>query len=62
MGYRSFEASDLLLKRGKIAANPMRDCGEQNGDQFIRLLFSNEPVERLAELRGRVTLAFLESS
>ncbi len=62
MGYRSFEASDLLLKRGKIAATPMRDWGEQNGDQFVRLVFSNEPVERLAELHDRVTLALLESS
>ena len=57
MGYRSFEASDLLLKRGKIAATPMRDWGERNGDQFVRLVFSNEPVERLAELSDRVRLA-----
>jgi aspartate/methionine/tyrosine aminotransferase len=62
MGYRSFEASDLLLKRGKIAATPMRDWGEQNSDQFVRLVFSNEPVERLAELRDRVRLALPESS
>ena len=62
MGYRSFEASDLLLKRGKVAATPMRDWGEQNSDQFVRLVFSNEPVERLAELRDRVALALPESS
>ena len=62
MGYRSFEASDLLLKRGKVAATPMRDWGEQNSDQFVRLVFSNEPVERLAELRDRVRLALPESS
>ncbi len=62
MGYGSFEASDLLLRRGKVAATPMRDWGEQNSDQFVRLVFSNEPVERLAELRDRVTLALPESS
>jgi len=62
MGYRSFEASDLLLKRAKVAATPMRDWGEQNSDQFVRLVFSNEPVERLAELRDRVALALLEPS
>jgi hypothetical protein len=39
----------------------MRDWGEQNSDQFVRLVFSNEPIERLAELRHRVRLA-LESS
>jgi aspartate/methionine/tyrosine aminotransferase len=57
MGYTSFEASDLLLKRGKVAATPMRDWGERNSDQFVRLVFSNEPLERLAELRERVTQA-----
>jgi aspartate/methionine/tyrosine aminotransferase len=62
MGYRSFEASDLLLKRGRVAATPMRDWGEQNSDQFVRLVFSNEPVERLAELRDRVALALPEAS
>ncbi len=62
MGYKSFEASDLLLRRGKVAATPMRDWGEQNSDQFVRLVFSNEPVERLAELRDRVTLALPGSS
>jgi aspartate/methionine/tyrosine aminotransferase len=62
LGYKSFEASDLLLKRGKIAATPMRDWGERNSDQFVRLVFSNEPVERLAGLRDRVERALPESS
>lgn len=62
MGYTSFEASDLLLKHGKVAATPMRDWGEQNSDQFVRLVFSNEPVERLADLRERVTLALPKRS
>jgi aspartate/methionine/tyrosine aminotransferase len=62
MGYGSFEASDLLLKHGRVAATPMRDWGEQNSDQFVRLVFSNEPVERFADLRDRVTRALLEPS
>ncbi|MHA2193403.1 MAG: hypothetical protein ACXAAR_08235 [Candidatus Thorarchaeota archaeon] len=61
MGYDSFTASGLLLERGKIAATPMRDWGERNGDQFVRLVFSNEPVERLAELSDRVRLALTKA-
>ena len=57
MGYDSFTASRLLLTRGKIAATPMRDWGETNGDQFVRLVFSNEPIERLAEIGRRCTRA-----
>lgn len=54
LGYDSFTASKLLLEKGKIAATPMRDWGEKNGDAFVRLVFSNEPVARLATLRERV--------
>lgn len=57
IGYDSFTASRLLLEKGKTAATPMRDWGEQNSDQFVRLVFSNEPVKRLAELRDRVMRA-----
>lgn len=54
LGYSSLEASDLLLKHGKVAATPMCDWGEKNSDQFIRLVFSNEPVKRLSDIRSRV--------
>jgi aspartate/methionine/tyrosine aminotransferase len=57
MGHTSFEASRLLLERGKVAATPMRDWGQKNSDQFVRLVFSNEPVERLATLGDRVSRA-----
>jgi len=57
MGYGSFEASKLLLEKGKIAATPMRDWGDVNSDQFIRFVFSNEPVDRLAGIRSRVLAA-----
>jgi len=57
LGLGSFEASELLLKRGNVAATPMRDWGTVNGDRFVRLVFSNEPVERLATLGVRVERA-----
>ena len=57
LGRDSFTASHLLLEHGKIAATPMRDWGEANGDRFVRLVFSNEPVSRLADLRERVDRA-----
>ncbi|HWB40284.1 MAG TPA: pyridoxal phosphate-dependent aminotransferase, partial [Gemmatimonadales bacterium] len=37
MGHDSFAASRLLLERGQVAATPMRDWGETNGDRFVRL-------------------------
>lgn len=54
LGLDSFTASERLLARGRIAATPMRHWGEANGDRFIRLVFSNEPVQRLAGLGRRV--------
>ncbi len=57
MGHDSFTASRLLLERGRVAATPMRDWGEVNGDRFVRLVFSNEPVARLAELGDRLRRA-----
>jgi aspartate/methionine/tyrosine aminotransferase len=60
LGYSSFDASRLLLEKGKIAATPMRDWGEINSDQFVRLVFSNEPVERLADFGQRVQQALIQ--
>lgn len=57
-GADSFTASQRLLDRGKIAATPMRHWGERNSDQFVRLVFSNETVARLCDLRRRVNLTF----
>jgi aspartate/methionine/tyrosine aminotransferase len=58
MGHDSFTASRLMLDRGRVAATPMRDWGGVNGDRFVRLVFSNEPVARLAELGDRLRRAF----
>ncbi|HEX6668482.1 MAG TPA: pyridoxal phosphate-dependent aminotransferase [Gemmatimonadales bacterium] len=57
LGLDSFAASRRLLDLGRVAATPMRDWGEANGDRFVRLVFSNEPVERLAGLGVRVRRA-----
>jgi aspartate/methionine/tyrosine aminotransferase len=58
MGHDSFTASRLLLERGRVAATPMRDWGEVNGDGFVRLVFSNEPAARLGELGDRLRRTF----
>jgi N-succinyldiaminopimelate aminotransferase len=57
MGHDSFTASRLMLERGRVAATPMRDWGEMNGDRFVRLVFSNEPAARLEELGDRLRRA-----
>lgn len=57
LGLDSFEASRRLLERGRVAATPMRDWGEVNGDRFVRLVFSNEPADRFATLAARVERA-----
>lgn len=59
LGYDSSTASDLLLKESKVAATPMRHWGDENSDQYVRIVFSNEPVERLEELGQRVENALL---
>ncbi|MGH7549934.1 MAG: pyridoxal phosphate-dependent aminotransferase [Gemmatimonadota bacterium] len=57
LGHDSFAASRLLLEKGRVAATPMRDWGGPTADRYVRIVFSNEPVERLAELGARVARA-----
>jgi len=57
LGHDSFTASRLLLEQGRVAATPMRDWGGPTADRYVRLVFSNEPVERLAELGRRLSAA-----
>lgn len=54
LGHDSFTASRLLLERGRVAATPMRDWGGPAADRYVRIVFSNEPAERLAELGERI--------
>jgi aspartate/methionine/tyrosine aminotransferase len=44
------EASERLFNLGKVAATPMTGWGP-GGDQYLRLVFANEPVQRLSDLR-----------
>jgi len=57
LGFDSMTASKLLLEKGRVAATPMRDWGDVNGDRFVRFVFSNEPVERLRGLGDRTLQA-----
>ncbi len=45
-------ASALLLEHGQVAATPMDGWGP-SGPQYLRLVFANESVERLASLASR---------
>ncbi len=53
LGMDAPTASKLLLQKGKVAVTPMTHWGRHNSKQFIRLVFSNEPVERLQTLGER---------
>ena len=46
-------ASKRLLDKGKIAATPMVNWGSKNSSRYVRIVFSNEPVERLKGLGKR---------
>lgn len=46
-------ASALLLEKGKIAATPMIHWGGERTASYIRLVFSNEPMKRLAGIGER---------
>ena len=60
LGLTSLDASARLMQHGKIAATYMRDWGQENSDQFVRLVFSNEPVSRLSGLGDRVRAALID--
>ncbi|XVQ82845.1 pyridoxal phosphate-dependent aminotransferase [Microbispora siamensis] len=52
LGLTPAELSRLLFHRGKVAATPMDGWGP-SGAHYLRLVFANEPVERLAGLGER---------
>jgi aspartate/methionine/tyrosine aminotransferase len=56
LGLDCVELSDRLLAE-KVAATPMRGWGGEIADRHLRIVFSNEPVERLALLGERVRAA-----
>ncbi|MEE8523821.1 MAG: pyridoxal phosphate-dependent aminotransferase [Thermoanaerobaculia bacterium] len=57
LGLTGAEASERLLRRGKVAATPMTGWGSDRSSGFVRLVFSNEPGERLRGLRDRFAAA-----
>jgi aspartate/methionine/tyrosine aminotransferase len=56
-GVTAAEAAARLLERGRVATTPMGGWGEANGPQHVRIVFANEPVERLRGLGERFALA-----
>lgn len=57
MGLSPAEASRRLFTRGRVAATGMDGWGPSGAD-YLRLVFANEPVERLGDLRQRFDAAF----
>ncbi len=56
LGLTPAEASRRLFDRGRVAATPMTGWGPA-GDRYLRLVFANEPVARLHDLRERFEAA-----
>lgn len=57
IGLSGAEASQRLFTRAEIAATPMTGWGP-SGERYLRLVFANEPIERLGDLRTRFDAAF----
>ncbi len=57
MGMTPGEASERLFARAQVAATPMNGWGP-SGERYLRLVFANEPVERLGDLGERFRAAF----
>jgi N-succinyldiaminopimelate aminotransferase len=47
LGFDGPAASERLLELGKIAATPMINWGSENSGKYVRIVFSNEPANRL---------------
>lgn len=56
LGLSAEDAARHLFERGRVAATPMTGWGPR-GDRYVRLVFANEPVERLTGLRARFETA-----
>ena len=57
LGLPPEEASRRLFSRAEVAATPMTGWGP-SGERYLRLVFANEPVQRLSDLRARFDAAF----
>ena len=56
LGLTAEEASWRLFQVSQVAATPMTGWGP-SGQRYLRLVFANEPVERLGDLRARFDAA-----
>lgn len=56
LGHDAVAASALLLDRARAAATPMTGWGQQTA-RYVRLVFANEPMERLEGIGERVRSA-----
>jgi aspartate/methionine/tyrosine aminotransferase len=56
LGLTPGELSRLLFDRARVAATPMTGWGP-SGDRYLRIVFANEPAERLAGLGERFRAA-----
>jgi aspartate/methionine/tyrosine aminotransferase len=52
LGLTPAELSARLFDRGRVAATPMTGWGP-SGERYLRLVYANEPVERLRDLGER---------
>jgi aspartate/methionine/tyrosine aminotransferase len=57
LGLSGEEMSRRLFDRARIAATPMTGWGEVNGAGWLRLVYANEPLERLRGIGDRVRRA-----
>ncbi|GAA5065692.1 aspartate/methionine/tyrosine aminotransferase [Thermocatellispora tengchongensis] len=57
LGLTAPDLSARLLAHGRVAATPMTAWGERVAPHYVRLVYSREPVERLAGLRARFDAA-----
>ena len=56
-GLSGAQASAALLEQG-VAATSMENWGEADIARYLRLVFANEPLERLREVPQRFARAF----
>ena len=57
LGLDGPEASRRLLELGQIAATSMVNLGTARSSNYVRIVFSNEPVQRLLGMGKRFKLA-----
>ncbi len=58
LGLTGAEMSRRLFDRARVAATPMDGWGEVNGARLLRLVFANEPVERLRGIGDKARRAW----